>query len=95
MYLGKIVEITSSDELYSNPKHPYTISLLSAVPIPDPVIERKRQRIQIEGDVPSPVNPPSGCPFHTRCFKAEDICKKQVPLLKSIDDNHMISCHLV
>ena len=95
MYLGKIVEITSSDELYSNPKHPYTISLLSAVPIPDPVIERKRQRIQIEGDVPSPVNPPSGCPFHTRCFKAEDICKIQVPLLKSIDDNHMISCHLV
>jgi oligopeptide transport system ATP-binding protein len=95
MYLGKIVEITSSDELYSNPKHPYTISLLSAVPIPDPEIELKRQRIQIEGDVPSPINPPSGCPFHTRCFKAEDICKRQVPLLKSIDDNHMISCHLV
>ena len=95
MYLGKIVEITSSDELYSNPKHPYTISLLSAVPIPDPEIELKRQRIPIEGDVPSPINPPSGCPFHTRCFKAEDICKKQVPLLKSIDDNHMISCHLV
>ena len=95
MYLGKIVEITSSDELYSNPKHPYTISLLSAVPIPDPEIELKRQRIQIEGDVPSPINPPSGCPFHTRCFKAEDICKKEVPLLKSHDDNHMVSCHLV
>ena len=95
MYLGKIVEITSSDELYSNPKHPYTISLLSAVPIPDPEIELKRQRIQIEGDVPSPINPPSGCPFHTRCFKAEDICKKEVPLLKSLDDNHMVSCHLV
>ena len=95
MYLGKIVEITSSDELYSNPKHPYTISLLSAVPIPDPEIELKRQRIQIEGDVPSPINPPSGCPFHTRCYKAEDICKKEVPLLKSLDDNHMVSCHLV
>jgi len=95
MYLGKIVEITSSDELYNNPKHPYTISLLSAVPIPDPEIESTRERIQIEGDVPSPINPPSGCPFHTRCFKAEDICKEQVPLLKSFDDNHMVSCHLL
>ena len=95
MYLGKIVEITSSDELYKNPKHPYTISLLSAVPIPDPEIESKRERIQIEGDVPSPINPPSGCSFHTRCYKAEDICKKQAPVLKSINDNHMISCHLV
>ena len=75
MYLGKIVEITTSDNIYSNPKHPYTKSLLSAVPIPDPIVDRKRERIMLKGDVPSPINPPSGCPFHTRCQMAVDTCR--------------------
>ena len=95
MYLGKIVEITSSDELYSNPLHPYTISLLSAVPIPDPVIDRTRKRIVLTGDVPSPINPPSGCPFHPRCYQAIDICHKQIPELKIHGGEHWASCHLV
>lgn len=95
MYLGKIVEITSSDELYANPLHPYTISLLSAVPIPDPVIDRTRKRIVLTGDVPSPINPPSGCPFHPRCYQAIDICKEQIPELKNHGGEHWASCHLV
>ncbi|MEE4165762.1 MAG: ABC transporter ATP-binding protein [Desulfocapsaceae bacterium] len=95
MYLGKIVEITSSDELYANPLHPYTISLLSAVPIPDPVIDRTRKRIVLTGDVPSPINPPSGCPFHPRCYQAVDICKEQIPVLKNHGGEHWASCHLV
>jgi len=94
MYLGKIVEITSSDELYSNPLHPYTISLLSAVPIPDPVVDRTRERIVLTGDVPSPINPPSGCPFHPRCYKAIDICSEQVPELRNFGGEHWASCHL-
>jgi oligopeptide transport system ATP-binding protein len=95
MYLGKIVEITTSDELYDNPLHPYTISLLSAVPIPDPVVDRTRKRIIMSGDVPSPINPPSGCVFHPRCFKAADICKEQVPQLRHLGGEHWASCHLV
>ena len=95
MYLGKIMEITSSDRLYDEPQHPYTISLLSAVPIPDPVVDRTRERIILKGDVPSPMNPPSGCPFHTRCPHAEEICKSQVPELKSTGPNHWTACHLV
>lgn len=95
MYLGKIVEITTSDQLYDNPQHPYTISLLSAVPIPDPVVDRKRQRIILEGDVPSPVNPPKGCPFHPRCYKAIDKCKTEVPELREIDNNHRAACHRI
>ena len=95
MYLGKIVEITTSDQLYNNPRHPYTISLLSAVPIPDPVVDRTRERIVLEGDVPSPMNPPGGCPFHTRCPHATDICRSEVPAMKQVDDGHMASCHLV
>ena len=95
MYLGKIVEITASDELYTNPLHPYTISLLSAVPIPDPVIDRTRERIVLAGDVPSPINPPSGCPFHPRCFQTIDICKEQVPELKNLGGEHWASCHRV
>ena len=93
MYLGKIMEITSSDRLYDEPQHPYTISLLSAVPIPDPVIDRTRERIILKGDVPSPMNPPSGCPFHTRCPHAEEICKREVPELKSTGPNHWAACH--
>ena len=95
MYLGKIMEITSSDRLYDEPQHPYTISLLSAVPIPDPVVDRTRERIILKGDVPSPMNPPSGCPFHTRCPHAEERCKTEVPELKSTGPNHWTACHLV
>ena len=95
MYLGKIVEVTTSDQLYSNPRHPYTISLLSAVPIPDPVVDRTRVRIVLEGDVPSPMNPPGGCPFHTRCPHVTDICRREVPPLKKVGDDHLASCHLL
>jgi oligopeptide transport system ATP-binding protein len=95
MYLGKIVEITSSEELYSNPLHPYTISLLSAVPIPDPVLDRTRERIILVGDVPSPVNPPSGCPFHPRCYQAVDICKEKTPELRHLGGEHWAACHRV
>jgi oligopeptide transport system ATP-binding protein len=95
MYLGKIVEITTSDELYDNPLHPYTISLLSAVPIPDPQVDRKRKRIILTGDVPSPVNPPSGCPFHPRCYQAIDICTTSVPELRELGENHQAACHRV
>ena len=95
MYLGKIVEITTSDQIYSNPKHPYTKSLLSAVPIPDPIVDRKRTRIMLKGDVPSPINPPSGCPFHTRCQMAVEECKTTKQELRLIDDEHWVSCHRV
>jgi len=95
MYLGKIVEITTSDELYANPLHPYTISLLSAVPIPDPVVDRTRERIVLVGDVPSPINPPSGCPFHPRCYQAIDICKEQGQELRNLGGEHWAACHRV
>lgn len=95
MYLGKIVEITTSDQLYQNPQHPYTISLLSAVPIPDPVVDRTRERIVLKGDVPSPINPPSGCPFHTRCQMAVEECKTTKQELRVVDDEHWVACHRV
>ncbi|MFW6264548.1 MAG: ABC transporter ATP-binding protein [Bacillota bacterium] len=93
MYLGKIVELANKDDLYKNPGHPYTQSLLSAIPIPEP--EGKKDRIILKGDVPSPINPPSGCSFHTRCPKAKDICKKVEPEFKDYGNGHYVSCHLM
>jgi oligopeptide transport system ATP-binding protein len=90
MYLGKIVELTSGDVLYSNPKHPYTQALLSAVPIPDPRNEKKRQIL--EGDVPSPINPPSGCHFHTRCVYRTDDCSKFEPAFVDVGKGHYVAC---
>jgi oligopeptide transport system ATP-binding protein len=93
MYLGKIVELSSRDELYFNPLHPYTKALLSAVPIPDPSVEGKRERIILTGDVPSPVNPPSGCHFHTRCPVVIDICKQVDPEFRDKGGQHWVACH--
>jgi oligopeptide transport system ATP-binding protein len=95
MYLGKIVELTDRDMLYADPQHPYTQALLSAVPIPDPEVEEKRQRIILEGDVPSPANPPVGCNFSTRCPKVMQICKEVDPEFKEIAPDHWCACHLV
>jgi len=95
MYLGKIVELATRDELYSHPLHPYTQALLSAVPIPDPIKESKRQGIILEGSVPSPVNPPKGCRFNTRCPVAIDICKQEDPEWREISTDHWVACHIV
>ena len=95
MYLGKIVELTGRDALYSNPQHPYTEALLSAVPIPDPDVEETRQRIILQGDVPSPANPPAGCNFSTRCPKVMQICYDEEPEFKEIAADHWCACHLV
>ena len=94
MYLGKIVEMTDRDTLYTNPLHPYTQALLSAVPIPDPVVESKRQRIILEGDVPSPANPPKGCRFCTRCPRVMDICREREPEFKDVGNEHYVACFL-
>ena len=93
MYLGRVVEVAAAGELYRRPKHPYTTSLLSAIPIPDPKVERERRRIILKGDVPSPVNPPSGCRFRTRCFKAQERCAMEDPPLDTVKlDGHEAAC---
>jgi len=92
MYLGKIVELADCDELYDNPMHPYTKALLSAVPVPDPEVELKRQRIIVKGEVPSPINPPSGCVFHTRCDIAVDACRRDIPELRELKPGHWVAC---
>lgn len=92
MYLGTIMEIATSEKMNKSPAHPYTQALLSAVPIP--IVGRESNRIVLEGDVPSPIHKPSGCPFHNRCPKVMDICKKEVPHLREIDSDHQVACHL-
>lgn len=92
MYLGKIVEMAPTDELFSNPRHPYTKGLISSIPVPDP--KSKRQLKLLEGEVPSPINPPEGCSFHPRCQNVRDICRKQDPPLLELDSGHEVSCHL-
>ena len=93
MYLGRIVELAPVKTLYETPKHPYTRALHSAVPVPDPVVEGARRRIILEGDVPSPANPPAGCSFHTRCPAAREQCRTEVPAWRELDPGHWISCH--
>ena len=94
MYLGKIVELSDRDELYAAPKHPYTKALLSAVPIPDPQIEKRRQRIILSGDLPSPINIPAGCRFHTRCPMAQNICREIEPVFEAKEGReHYAACH--
>ncbi len=95
MYLGKIVELADKKALFSNPLHPYTQALLSCVPVPDPEIEEKREKIMLSGDVPSPMNPPNGCHFHSRCRLKEDKCTREYPELRQTSGDRLVACHLV
>ncbi len=94
MYLGQMVELTTSEQLYVEPLHPYTQALLSAIPIPDPDIEEQRERIILKGELPSPINPPTGCVFHTRCKFAQEVCKQMEPRWIEKEEGHFVSCHL-
>ena len=93
MYVGKIVEVTDRNAIFENPLHPYTRALLSAIPVPDPVLEKKRTRVILTGDVPSPVKPPPACRFNTRCPYAEENCRTDEPLLSEVKPGHWVACH--
>lgn len=93
LYLGNVAEVSAAKDLYENPRHPYTQALISAVPIPDPEVEKNKDIILLEGDLPSPLNPPSGCVFRTRCPKAQKLCARTKPVLESNDANHFVACH--
>jgi peptide/nickel transport system ATP-binding protein len=93
MYLGHVMETTDRDRIYAEPLHPYTHALLSAVPLPDPAQERSRERILLQGDLPSPINPPSGCVFHTRCWRAQERCREEMPLPLQVRPDHIVACH--
>ena len=93
MYLGKMVELADADEIYDHPLHPYSKSLLSSVPVPDPETARNNKRIILEGDIPSPLNAPSGCPFRTRCRYATDVCAQSMPEFKEVKPGHFCACH--
>lgn len=93
LYMGNMVELARSEDIYNHPRHPYTQALISAVPIPDPKIEKNKDLILLEGDLPSPINPPSGCVFRTRCKKAQDICSQEKPELKEATSSHEVACH--
>lgn len=95
MYLGQLMELATSESLYENPLHPYTQALLSSIPIPDPMIERKRKRVVLKGEVPNPLNPPSGCPFSSRCPIATERCHKEIPLWREGKPGHFVACHLI
>ncbi|MCI8539871.1 MAG: ATP-binding cassette domain-containing protein [Oscillospiraceae bacterium] len=95
LYLGKVMELTDSDELYDHPLHPYTQALISAAPIPNPVVDRARERILLEGEIPSPINPPKGCNFCTRCKYADERCRTEEPKMVDVGGNHLVACHRV
>jgi oligopeptide transport system ATP-binding protein len=95
MYLGRIVELADAQTIVDRPQHPYTQALISAVPIPDPTREQTRRRTVLSGEMPSPINPPSGCPFHTRCPLSEERCRSDVPRMRTIETGHQVACHLV
>ena len=94
MYLGRMVELADADEIYERPLHPYTKALISAVPVPDPRIARANKRIALTGEIPSPLNAPTGCPFHTRCLYAQEICKQSMPEFKEVEKGRFVACHL-